>query len=129
MDKYILNCARIQVLNAKNPAIKCRISVNLSDSVLKTIQRNIVLYSVTLFCSLAVVESVDCAYKIACDTADTLKSCVIAVVASSALGADIADYTGISAAGISVDGVVDRTVADARLLHTSDDLLKCFKVL
>ena len=129
MDKYILNCARIQALNAKNPAIKCRISVNQSDSVLKTIQRNIMLYSVTLFCSLAVIESVDCAYKITCDTADTLKSCVIAVVASAALGADIADYTGISAAGISVDGVVDRTVADTRFLHTSDDLLKCFKIL
>ena len=87
------------------------------------------LYTVMLFGCFCIVPSVHCSYKIACYTADTLKSCVIAVVASSALGADIADYTGISAAGISVDGVVDRTVADTRLLHTSDDLLKCFKVL
>lgn len=57
------------------------------------IVRNAVLYSISFFGSLAVVESVNSAYKIACYTADTLKSCVVAVIASSALGAYVTDYT------------------------------------
>ena len=87
------------------------------------------LYSISFFGSLAVVESVNSAYKIACYTADTLKSCVVAVIASSALGAYVTDYTRVSAAGISIYGVVYRAVADTRFLHASDNLLKCLKVL
>ena len=87
------------------------------------------LYSVSFFSSLTVVKSVNRAYKITCDTADTLKSRIVAMVASAALGAYIADYTGLSAAWISVNRMIYRAVSDTGLFHASDDLLKRFKVL
>ena len=87
------------------------------------------LYTVMLFGCFCIIPSVHCSYKIACYTADTLKSCVVAVIASSALGAYVTDYTRVSATGISVYGVVYRAVADTRFLHASDNLLKCLKVL
>ena len=49
-------------------------------------------------------------------------------LASAAHRAFVAYYSGISAYRIAVNRVIDRSVADALLLHASDNLFKCSKI-
>ena len=48
--------------------------------------------------------------------------------ASSAARADIVDDSGKAANGVSVNGMVDRTVTDADLFHVADDRLERLRV-
>ena len=85
------------------------------------------LYSVGFLGALGVIEAVERAYKVACDTADTLE--LYLALFSVAARAFVVDYTRIAAAGIAVDGVVYCAVAYTLLLHEAYYLLKCVKVL
>ena len=87
------------------------------------------LDSVMLFRTLAVVPLIHGSYQISGDPSDPFESDVTFSFGSSALRAYVVDDTGISAARVTVYGMVYRTIADAVFLHASDDFLKCVKVL
>ena len=72
------------------------------------------LYSVVFFGAFAVVEPVKSADKVACDTSYSVESNGTSVMfTSAAAGAYIAYYACISAAGVTVNGVIYSTVAYA----------------
>ena len=64
-----------------------------------------VLYALRLLGALRVVEAAERAYKVACNTADTLKRNV--AFFSAAHRALVIDYTRVSAYGVTVNGVID----------------------
>lgn len=85
------------------------------------------LYAVGFLGALCIVEAVKGANKIACDTADTLKGDLL--LPAVAAGALVVDYSGVAAARVAVDRVVDCAVADTLLLHAADDLLERVEIL
>lgn len=87
------------------------------------------LYTVMLFASLCIVETVERSNEIACDTADTVERNIIVVLLTSAAWTGLANDSRIAAAGIAVNRVVYCAVADARFLHAANDLLKSGKIL
>ena len=87
------------------------------------------LNAVVLLCTLAVVESVECSYKVACDSANPVKSNIVCMLFSSAARAGISDNACVSTARVAVNRVVDRTVAHARFLHAADHRLKGRRIL
>ena len=77
---------------------------------------------------LGIVEVVERAHQISGDAADALDRLVGGFVAV-AVRALVADDAGVAADRVAVDRVVDRTVADAGLLHAADELLKGLDIL
>ena len=71
------------------------------------------LYTVMLFSTLAVIETVKSTYEVTCDTTDPVESNIVGVLFSAAAGTSLADNTCVSAAGITVNRVVDSTIAYA----------------
>ena len=84
------------------------------------------LYSVVLFCTLCVIEVIKCSNEVACDSADTLELDV--TLFSAARGTGVSDNAGIAANGVMVNGVVDRAVADAVVVHQAYDFLECVDI-
>ena len=86
------------------------------------------LDAVVLLGPLGVVEVVERAHQVSGDAADALDRLVGGFVAV-AVRALVADDAGVAADRVAVDRVVDRTVADAGLLHAADELLKGLDIL
>ena len=63
--------------------------------------------------TLTVIEAVESTYKITCYTADSVESNIVVVFTSAAAGAGFSDNSGISAAWVTVDGMVDSAVSYA----------------
>ena len=72
-----------------------------------------VFHSVTHFCTFCVVETIQCTYQITCDTADALETVFAVFFCSAAFRASITDDTVVAADRVTVNRVVDRTVANA----------------
>ena len=58
-----------------------------------------------------------------------MNSSIVLCFCTSAQGALVTDDTCISAYRVTVNGVVDSSVADALLLHAANDLLECRDIL
>ena len=86
------------------------------------------LDAVVLLGALCVVEVVERAHQVSGDAADALDRLVGGFVAV-AVRALVADDAGVAADRVAVDRMVDRTVADAGLLHAADELLKGLDIL
>ncbi len=65
------------------------------------------LYSVVFFGAFAVVPLIHGSYQIACDPSDPLETYVSISLGSSALRTNVIDDTGVSAARVTVNGMVD----------------------
>ena len=93
------------------------------------LRRNgLVLDAVVLLRAFGVVEMFQRADQIAGDAADALHRLLGSFVAV-ATGTFVPDDAGVAADRVAVDRVVDGAVADARLLHTADQLHEGFGVL
>ena len=86
-----------------------------------------VLHAVALLRALAVVEAVKRADQIARDAADALK--VHLFLLSAALRAAIPDNAVVAADRVAVNRVVDRAVADARVVHRAHNRFKRVEIL
>ena len=86
------------------------------------------LDAVVFLGALCVVEVVERAHQVSGDAADALDRLVGGFVAV-AVRALVADDAGVAADRVAVDRMVDRTVADADLLHAADELLKGLDIL
>ena len=84
-------------------------------------------HSVMLFGSLCIVESVKSANQIASDSSYSFKW-VVVFFFSSAVRALIANNAVIPTFWVSVNRVVDCAVANAFVLHATDDFFKSIKV-
>lgn len=69
------------------------------------------LYSVVFLGSLGVIKAVKRSDKVSCNTADPVKCYRIGMFLSAAAGTRIADDSGISAARITVNRMIDSSVA------------------
>ena len=77
---------------------------------------------------LGIVEAVKSADQVAGNPADPFKIRVAVPFVAAAFRAGVLNDAGIPAHRVAVDGVVDRAVTHAGLLHRADDRLKGFKV-
>ena len=71
------------------------------------------LYSVMLLGTFTVVEAVESAYEVACDTAYAVECHIVVVLTASAARTLIAYDACVSAARVTVNRMVDSAVADA----------------
>ncbi len=71
------------------------------------------LYTVMLLSTLSVIETVKSTYKITCDTAYPVESDIVGMFLSAAAWTSLADNSCVSAAGVTVNRMVDSTVAYA----------------
>lgn len=82
------------------------------------------LYSVVFLGSFGIVKSVKRSDEISCNAADSVKSHSVGMLLSAAAWTSIAYDSGISAAWITINGMIDSSVAYAGFFHTADNLLK-----
>ena len=87
------------------------------------------LNSVCNLGALCVVEAIERSDEISGYSADSFKAVASLGFLSAALGAGVSDYTGKAAARVSVNRVIDRTVANAGFLHAADNLFKRGQIL
>ena len=82
------------------------------------------LYPRFLFRALCVVPAVNGTYQIASNTADALKIRVSITLVSVTVWTFFTDNTVVATDWVSVDGMVDGTVADTGFLHAADNFFK-----
>ena len=68
-------------------------------------------------------------YQIAGDSSDSLEIFITVALSSATGWALVVNNSSITADRISVYGVVDGPIADAALLHTSDDFFESVQIL
>ena len=103
-----------------------RVFVGLSDFFCLGLDG--VFYSVFNFGTFCVVEVIKGTYKITGDAADSFKAFAVFFF-SSAFRAFVADDSGESAFGVTVNRVVNRAVTYAGFFHAADYLFESVKVL